>query len=185
MASQSEACAVCGEYIGRDQWIVACGNKHAGRVPLHEACKDILVKARDQTDRFDCPVCKMNFTPDSFPFVYGYDRGAMGLGSGFWKMQDQVCPGCKMTIPADSFKLCAFCGGAVSSKTSIQALGPAGVVYYHAACNPKSIRSIGWRMRRGAAGSKGAGREFKFRVPWWVWAVAIGGIVAVWLIQSK
>jgi hypothetical protein len=85
-------CAVCGRYVDDNHWGVVSNNVRGPRHYLHDECRRLLIATRDQSDRFPCPHCSHDFTPDTFPFAYTFISGGVGDGGGAWKLEDQVCP---------------------------------------------------------------------------------------------
>jgi hypothetical protein len=104
-------CAVCGRYVDENSWAVVSNNVRGSRRYLHDECRKRLIATRNQSDRFACPHCRRDYTPDTFPFAYTFIPGGMGDGGGAWKLDDQVCPHCQDRLPANIFKVCKFCCG--------------------------------------------------------------------------
>ena len=179
MDSLDHACLVCGQPIGFSDKIVASTNRHANRVALHEDCLIKLRAERDVRDGFACDSCKTKFTPDSFPFVYGYEKGIMGAGSGYQVLKGQTCPNCGYAFPQSSFRLCTLCGGGIIEDTAVRAEESSGVKFYHRACNPKTIRSIGRHLPNA---SHQPGPQPQRIIPPWAWIIAGVAILAVLLL---
>jgi hypothetical protein len=135
-------CAVCGRYVDDNHWGVVFNNVRGPRHYLHDECRRLLIATRDQSDRFPCPHCSHDFTPDTFPFTYTSISGGVGDGGGAWKLEDQVCPHCRNTLFADTFKVCKFCGGGAYGLKAVRAVEYSTVFYYHQACDPASRRRI-------------------------------------------
>lgn len=138
-------CAVCGLSAGDEDYRSASNNIRAKRY-LHEACRRELVAERTRRDAFSCQFCKQEFTPDTFAFAYQYDSGAQGLGSGFWKLEDQSCPNCHATISKTEFELCGFCFGGASRRTAIRSREFDRLPYRHGACTDASLKSMARRI---------------------------------------
>lgn len=139
---------------------------------------------------FACPKCTAIFTPQTFPFNYRPNPGAMGAGSGHMEFGSSQCPKCKYVFPGSFFVECTIChkGAAKTSSYYYRSKGGSYSQRYHIFCikNDEFHRHMdkSTLYKDGGEPVNKKSSEISWEnIPVWVWVIG-GLILLVLLIHS-